>query len=315
VPTSTDMSLSDLRIPDAVGAIVQSHAASLWPYKLVAWILEDLLRRFALGQNEQAPTFNLQTNTPVTHLQRLSNSTSSWIVHTPNGQIAARQVLLASNAYTSHLLPEFSDLIVPVRGQVTALLPPNGPPPELEHSYVFLALPEDEPSQDDYLVQRPSPGHLILGGGRSKGTERGVGMSRDDELDPVVGNHLRASLCKAMDLSTGRKDVSKTADDELEARYEWTGIMGYSRDHSPWVGQVTENLGGGPGLWVCAGFTGHGMPRTALCARAASQMMGGTRRDGLDLPPEFYVTDDRVEKSRQKDEVRIADEKNDWMFG
>lgn len=35
--------LARLRIPNAVGAIVQKHAARLWPYKLVSWILESLI--------------------------------------------------------------------------------------------------------------------------------------------------------------------------------------------------------------------------------------------------------------------------------
>jgi glycine/D-amino acid oxidase-like deaminating enzyme len=35
---------------------------------------------------------------------------------------------------------------------------------------------------------------------------------------------------------------------------EWTGIMGYTKDRQPIIGQAP----GQDGLWFCAGFNGHG---------------------------------------------------------
>ena len=35
---------------------------------------------------------------------------------------------------------------------------------------------------------------------------------------------------------------------------EWTGIMGTTTDHHPLVGEAP----GQEGLWICAGFNGHG---------------------------------------------------------
>ncbi|KAH8193484.1 hypothetical protein TruAng_012350 [Truncatella angustata] len=107
-----ELTLEGLRVPNAEGAVVQWNAASLWPYKLVAFVLERLLA---------AGGFNLQTNTPATGLQKIdppSNLTSpaspagggegekkatehpTWIVHSPRGHITTRAVLLATNAYT-----------------------------------------------------------------------------------------------------------------------------------------------------------------------------------------------------------------------
>ncbi|KAL7957460.1 hypothetical protein V8C34DRAFT_285672 [Trichoderma compactum] len=47
--------------------------------------------------------------------------------HTSRGDTSARHVLLVTNAYTSHLLPQFADIIVPVKGQVSSLKPPLPP--------------------------------------------------------------------------------------------------------------------------------------------------------------------------------------------
>ncbi|KAH9933807.1 uncharacterized protein B0H18DRAFT_1207958 [Fomitopsis serialis] len=50
----------------------------------------------------------------------------SHVKHKPQGPICARIVLLCINGYTSHLLPALADLIVPMRGEMSALLPPKG---------------------------------------------------------------------------------------------------------------------------------------------------------------------------------------------
>jgi hypothetical protein len=302
---SVSPSLKDLRTPSAVGAIVQTPAASLWPYKFVAWILENLLQ---LNDTPKSP-FNLQTNAPVTHLQKTEDG--PWIVHTSRGMIAAKQVLLTTNGYTSHLLPEFSDLIVPVRGEMSSLLPPkdmspgtNNPP--LVKTYCFLGNGDQNINQDDYLVQRPFSGHgsggeLMFGGGRSYASGAGLGVSDDSEIDPPAATYLRQELSKVLDLENDGQ--------ELKASYEWSGIMGYSRDEKPWVGEVVEDLGlgGGEGLWICAGFTGHGMPNTCLSAKAAAGMMMGTPIEDVFLPAAYALTKERVERARTFDEVHIAD--------
>ncbi len=311
--TSQNATLASLRVPSAQGAIIQQKAASLWPYKLVASVLERLISAFP------APRFNLQTNTPVISLSR-AEASPGWILTTPRGSITARQVLLATNGYTSHLLPAFSDLIVPVRGQIGALLPPGTaqrsattpPPTKLAHSYVFAADPPDAASlapRDDYLVQRPlnSGGEMIYGGGRRLARGLGVGEWHDDGTEPEVAAYLRRNLVPPLDLRSDPDRVAvRQVGEEMEASFEWTGVMGYSRDRHAWVGAVPESLGGGGaegGLWICAGYTGHGMPAAALSAReVVRRMVGGDDvvvGEGKGrLPREFLVSEERVVEAR-----------------
>ncbi|KAF3357928.1 hypothetical protein VdG1_05593 [Verticillium dahliae VDG1] len=103
------------------------------------------------------------------------------------------------------------------------------------------------------------------------------------------------------------------AEGELAATYEWTGIMGYSRDFLPWVGEVPKALGGDTGLWVAAGYTGHGMPRAALCAKAVVGMMNGQElevAEAVGLPHEFLVSEERAAQAREMDNVTVADLKD-----
>jgi glycine/D-amino acid oxidase-like deaminating enzyme len=298
---STSPSLEDLRIPLAKGATIQTKAASLWPYKFVSWVLETLLSSGCL---------NLQTNTPVTHLQKTDDG--SWIIHTPRGMLATKKILLSTNAYTSHLLPKFSDLIVPVRGEMSSLLPPKFMRPEFQknpplgHTYIFIGNGTQNGHQDDYLIQRPvttsgKAGELMFGGGRSYASGAGLGVSDDSSIDPPAAEYLRREINVVLDL---QHDES-----ELEASYEWSGIMGFSRDELPWVGEVSEEvgLGGGKGLFVSAGFTGHGMPNTWLCGKAAVGLMLG--KEEVDLPGSYRLTKERVERARDLDEVAVADAK------
>ncbi|UNI20831.1 hypothetical protein JDV02_006881 [Purpureocillium takamizusanense] len=306
--------LAAQRIPEALGAVYQPKAAKCWPYKLVAWLLERLLE-----ENPSSPSaFNLQTSTPVEHLQR---SGSSWIVHTRRGQVCAREVLLASNAYTSYLLPKMTGLIVPVRGQVSALEPPPGTA-QLAHSYVWLQ------DSDVYLVHRgpedtqvrdgeqagPHPARarrvvdrsLVVGGHRLAAPGREEGLSRDDTVNPILSQALRKSLAHTVKLLPEDQDDPE----KLRAAYEWTGIMGYSRDHMPWVGRVPASLTSSSsssgvvgtddvekGLWISAGYTGHGMPVAARCGVAVAEMILG-KEGGVQVPRGWMASARRAERAR-----------------
>lgn len=260
--------LASMKIPQAVGALLQAHAAGLHPYKLVMWLWTQLLR---------SSNLNLQSRTPAMALSASDSARARdcWTVFTPRGTITTPHVLLATNGYTAHLLPDaFRLLIVPVQGQMSALTPPRAVlERRLEHDYVFLGK-----EQDDYLVQRPAGtgGHFMFGGGRRVAARRGVGVSDDSKIDEQVARYLRGMVQKVMDLGmphavAGAVDTETAGvlegwefvqgleeageGKELPAVAEWTGVMGYSRDGCPWVGGIP----GQEGLWVCGGYTGHGM--------------------------------------------------------
>lgn len=288
--------------PHALGAVITSLAARLWPYKLVAHILSTLL-------TAPSKPLNLQTLTPALSISSDPSSPHSHTVHTPRGQIKTKTIALATNAYTSHLLPAFSDLIVPVRGQMSALAPPpslSGPSARLHTSMGF-----EGDGLDDYLIQRPEArgGHLMFGGGRNLGESMGV--TDDGVVEAKTARYLRRTLLDACALPEGR-DASA----ELAAVAEWTGIMGFSRDEVPWVGPVPGD--GARGVFVAAGFTGHGMPNTWLSGKAvASMVRAGLRgENGVEvarretgLPGAYLVTEERVERALKGESVEIRDEK------
>ncbi|GAB0135715.1 hypothetical protein EsDP_00004042 [Epichloe bromicola] len=275
--------LETLRVPHAHGAVYQPVAAKLWPYKLVAWTLENLL------QEHPASEYNLQTNTPVEHLQHIGDG---WIVHTSRGQMAAKDILLACNGYTSYLLPKMTGIITPVRGQVAGLAPPRGDVP-LEHTHVWK-----RGDNDDYLIQRDDDGILILGGERFGAPGAELGIWDDSEVNDVIAENLRSELQRRVKLRGPGHEEEK----QLDAKYEWTGIMGYAKDHHPWVGRVPAAFGGkldeddGEGhLWISAGYTGHGMPSAARCGMRVANMILG-RDETLGMPEEYVASEERAKR-------------------
>ena len=235
------------RVNGAPGATLTACAGSLWPYKLIAFILERLIRDGRL---------NLQTKTPVLKIESCTDGVGTTaprqVLHTSRGVIKARHVILATNGYTSHLLPEFADLIVPERGVMTALLPP-AKSKLLENSYGFVGALGGNPIHDDYLIQRPfsdvpnSAGHLMFGGGYAGKKLNMIGETDDSVLDEGSVRYLREALLKLLVLG-GESDGLE----ELKATHQWSGIWGTSKDHHPWVGAVPDR----PGIWLAGGYSG-----------------------------------------------------------
>lgn len=227
----------------AVAATVTSTAASLWPYKLIAFILEKLVTEGRL---------NLQTMTPVEKIDIPIDSKGRHCLHTPRGSISTKHVILATNAYTSHLLPEFEELIVPDRAVMSALLPPLGAR-SLSNSYGFVGAKGNSPKFHDYLIQRPSSGvpnpggHLMFGGGWVAAGLDSIGETDDSVLDEDSAEYLREQLLYLLELG-GASNVM----DELEATHQWCGIIGRSKDQHPWIGAVPDRTG----VWLAGGYSG-----------------------------------------------------------
>ncbi|KAJ4375955.1 hypothetical protein N0V83_001234 [Neocucurbitaria cava] len=298
--------------PDCIGATLSAGAASLWPYKLITFILKKLVTDGHI---------NLQTTTPVTEINGASDGKHT--LHTPRGSITSKTVILATNGYTSALLPHFADLIVPVRGEMSALFPPNNAT-LLPNSYGMVAALGQPANNDDYLIQRPfsgvpnPAGHLMFGGGRGAGNLPNIGISDDSVIDEGAAAYLRGALLKVLELDGETEGVR-----ELKAAQQWTGIMGYSRDDHPWVGKVP----GKEGLWLCGGYTGHGMPNGTLCGKAVVDMvLGEDSGEDLgvlsermvekgDIPKSYLLTKERIDRARSLLTVLQQDEQGVHMNG
>jgi glycine/D-amino acid oxidase-like deaminating enzyme len=265
---------------EAVGA-VSYEAGSLSAYKFVVGVLKLCLKS----------GLQLFTNTPATNISKGEDGT--WIVDTPCGVVRAKKVVLATNGYTSFLCPKFSKVIVPLRGQITAHRPgSNMPSSGLSTTYSFIYS-----NGYEYMIPRPPDskfaGDIIIGGGLVKASNEGLnefGNTDDTTLNSEISEYLWGSTERYFGDSWG-EDSEKG-----RIRKEWTGVMGYSSDGFPFVGEVP----GVEGLWIAASFQGHGMVLCFMCARALVQMMDAEKGEEEELgnwfPDVFRVTEQRMWK-------------------
>ncbi|MDQ2983265.1 MAG: FAD-binding oxidoreductase [Actinomycetota bacterium] len=143
--------------------------------------------------------------------------------------LEAPQVVLATDGYGRGLVPELDERIWPARGQVVT----TEPLPEQLYDYPHYAR-----HGFDYWQQLPD-GRLLLGGFRdfSMLTE----LTDDERTTDVIQEALVGFL---PDLVGYAPPVS----------HRWAGIFGLTQDLLPLVGAVP----GHDGVWVAAGYSGHG---------------------------------------------------------
>jgi glycine/D-amino acid oxidase-like deaminating enzyme len=279
--------------PGALGAF-SYPAGSLSAYRFATGIL-----KLALNKG-----LNLQTNTPVHSIHHYATDSGEckWSATTSRGNITTPNLILATNGYTAHLLPEMQGLIVPLHGQVVAQRPGNNLPQNgLPNTYSFVLEHGYE-----YMIIRPpgsvNAGDIIIGGGIHQLPNDGVsvfGNTDDTAVEPTITQYLRNCTASYFGPNWG--------DDHVDGRVkqEWSGVMGASADGLPYVGAVPDK----PGLWICASFNGHGMVWCLKSAEALVEMMTGDEVAQREVE-KWFPASARMSKGRMSKTFKGGDWQN-----
>ncbi|KAG9017179.1 hypothetical protein FRB90_001445 [Tulasnella sp. 427] len=258
----------------------RQHGNNLWPLKLVTKLfqraqgakprsgfIQSVLS--AVFSNRQAPSIDLSlnTHTSVESVRPSSKGDRAYDVVTAKGIIQADYVVHATNAYVSHLLPQFTgpeNGVVPTRGQVIAT--------RAEISRGVLWNDNFVGNEGfEYWFPRPCPNSerplIILGGGRESSPWE-TNVTDDSVLDETVGGTLRKFLPAVYPESFSKSSLPE---------FEWTGIMGYTKTRDPIVGLVSTSDNRPSGEYVSVGYSGHGMPRAFACAEVIAEMIVAKR--------------------------------------
>lgn len=170
----------------------------------------------------------------------------------------------------------------------------------------------------DYMIHRSgtkgrAPA-MLLGGGLSHAGDDGldeIGNPEDNDQTITIPAYLSGLLPNVFSRGLNSNVVSV-----------WTGVLGWSADLLPWVGQVpasvskrpthlpaphefarSRDLGweNVPGQeWISAGYSGEGMTLAWGCGKAIAYMVLGIDRQmkvAEWLPEEYIITDKRVEEA------------------
>ncbi len=169
-------------------------------------------------------------------------------------QLDAERVLVATDGYGRDLVPELADAIWPARGQVVVSEPLDR---------VLYDRPHYARQGFDYWQQLPDR-RLLLGGFRD--------VSIMDELTDVEETTptIQASLERFLgELSGGKARIS----------HRWAGIFALTQDMLPLVGPVP----GRDGVWIAAGYSGHGNVMGFGCGSLVADAMLGRAPELLGL--------------------------------
>ena len=166
----------------------------------------------------------------------------------------AEHVVIATDGYTSGLAPELDETIRPVRGQVIATEPVGRMPYPCPH-YARRGF--------DYWQQTPDT-RLVLGGRRDRSPD--LELTSEETVTDLIQDELTAFAEELLG------EPPRVTD-------RWAGIFGVTEDDLPLVGPVP----GREGVWVAAGYSGHGNVLGLACGDLVGEAVLGRRKPELDL--------------------------------
>ena len=234
------------------GGVMLKNHASLDPAKYYA----GLLKKAKLAGAE------VTGNCPA---QDIRKDRGVYIITTPKGEIRAKNIIIATNGYTTNLIPWVQRRVIPIGTYMIATEP-------LPKALMDNLFPNDRVVSDTCKViyyYRPSPDRSrVLFGGR---------VSADETNPTISGPILKKDMCRIF------PELAK-----YNYTHSWTGTVAFTFDTLP-------HLGCHNGIFYAMGYCGSGIGLSSyLGARVGQQLVGdpegATAFDSLRFPtrPLYY---------------------------
>lgn len=238
------------RIPalgDAVVAVeFGTERGHLWPFDLVHGLADNAAALgvdFVIGPGVQSLLVEGDRVTGVA---------------TTDGDYVADEVVLATNAWTPHLLELPKGALVPARGQIlaTEAVAPGTIPCPFDTNF------------DKEYGRQTAGGQIVCGGFRRLDIYEGLGVEVENTTPSVLSGIGQTLTTLFPSLASVR--VMRC----------WAGIMGFTADGLPLIGRHPELQH----LTVVAGFNGNGFSWALAAGEIIAGMLSGETID-IDLSP------------------------------
>lgn len=172
---------------------------------------------------------------------------SQYRIQTSKGDVIARDVMIATNGYTSRLTPWMQQRIIPIGSYIIATEP-------LDSSLMDELFPTDRIASDTCRViyyYRASPDRTrVLFGGR---------VSANETNPDISGPQLHKQMCRIF---------PQLSDSQIS--HSWSGTVGYTFD-------TMAHTGKHDGLYYAMGYCGSGVSMASyLGMRAGQKIIGNT---------------------------------------
>ena len=176
-------------------------------------------------------------------------------VHTAQGSVRAKSLVLGCNAYLKDLNPQLSGKVLPAGSYIIATEP-------LSEAQAHALLPQNMAVCDQRVAldyYRLSADRRLLFGGACHYSGR-------DPQD--IAAYMRP---KMLDVFPHLKDV--------KIDYQWGGMIGIGANRLPQIGRLPAQ----PNVYYAQAYSGHGLNATHLAGRLLAEAISGQHSDGFDL--------------------------------
>ena len=179
--------------------------------------------------------------------ERLEKLPSGWRVSTAIGDIDARDVLVATNGYTTRVTPALQRRLVPIGSYIIATEP-------LAASLADRLLPHRRMAFDSkhflYYFRLTTDRRLLFGGRAEFGS-------------PTPESARRAADILHRGMVDVFPDLAETRVD-----YAWSGTVAFTRDQLPHAGKIDS-------LYYAGGYCGHGIAMATALGDAMARRISG----------------------------------------
>ncbi|MCD5992118.1 FAD-binding oxidoreductase [Pseudomonas sp. CDFA 602] len=176
-------------------------------------------------------------------------------VHTAQGEVKAKTLVLGCNAYLNDLNPEISGKVLPAGSYIIATEP-------LSEAQAAELLPRDMAVCDQRVTvdyYRLSADRRLLFGGACHYSGR-------DPQD--IAAYMRPKMLEVFpQLGSVKID------------YQWGGMIGIGANRLPQIGRLKSH----PNVFYAQAYSGHGLNATHLAGRLLAEAIAGQHSDGFDL--------------------------------
>jgi len=176
-------------------------------------------------------------------------------VHTAQGSVRAKTLVLGCNAYLQGLNPHLSGKVLPAGSYIIATEP-------LTQAQAHALLPQNMAVCDQRVAldyYRLSEDRRLLFGGACHYSGR-------DPQD--IGAYMRP---KMLDVFPHLKDV--------KIDYQWGGMIGIGANRLPQIGRLPDQ----PNVYYAQAYSGHGVNATHLAGKLLAEAISGQHSTGFDL--------------------------------
>jgi glycine/D-amino acid oxidase-like deaminating enzyme len=190
---------------------------------------------------------------PATAIERLPDG---WRIKTHHAEVRARAVVVATNAYTEHVIDRIRRTMVPVLSWQMATEPVGA---NVRATIVPGRQAVSDTHGDLRFFRYDRDGRLVTGGGLV------LRLDATNRLPRIVGARLQKIFPQ---LGVPRFD------------YVWNGKLAMTRDYFPHMHQL------GPDAWTWIGCNGRGVALGVSLGRELARVVTGTDAKELALPLE-----------------------------